>query len=173
MSDVVTIGDMVLSGVTSINDSGAWNAPEKRTEQGFQFSTYVRQEPVEVSLEAWVPVEKYRSLQSLRESGEPFPASVGQVSISRAKLEALDTSNEAKRDSHYQVSLTIKQITEAEIETAEISIETESGAMGSEAAGTESSLGQPEESDGGQVEDESGGIVDTLSGFRESLSGVL
>ncbi|RKS83323.1 hypothetical protein BDK61_2666 [Haloarcula quadrata] len=173
MSDVVTIGDIVLSGVTSIDDSGAWNAPEKRTEQGFQYSTYVRQEPVEVSLEAWVPVDEYRSLQSLRESGEPFPASVGQISISRAKLESLNTKNEAKRDSHYQVSITIKQITEAEIETTEISIETESGAMGSSAADTEPSLGQPEDNDGGQVEDESGGIVDSLSGFRESLSGVL
>ncbi|MDL0127063.1 phage baseplate protein [Halobacterium salinarum] len=171
---VVTIGDLVLP-TTTATDSGGWNSPSKRTEEGYDYDSYIRPEPVEVSLEAWVPVEDYNKLKSLRQSGEPFPASIGkQASFAKAKLESLDVANEQGQSSHYKVSLTIKEIREASIETAEISIETDDGSsMGSAASTTEPSTAQSEESDGGQTEDGTGGIVGTLAGIRQSLAGVL
>lgn len=171
---VVTVNDIVLS-VTTVTDSAGWNSPSKRTEEGYDYDSYIRPEPIEVSLEAWVPVEDHNQLKSLRQSGEPFDASIGrQTSFGKAKLESLDISDEQGQSSHYKVSLTIKELREASIETAEISIETDDGSsMGSAASTSEPSTAQPEETDGGQTEDETGGIVDTLSGFRKTLSGVL
>ncbi|MDL0133527.1 phage baseplate protein [Halobacterium salinarum] len=170
---VVTIDGLVLP-TTTATDSGGWNSPSKRTEEGYDYDSYIRPEPIEVSLEAWVPVEDYSKLKSLRQSGEPFSASIGkQASFEKAKLEALDIANEPSQSSHYKVSLTIRELREASIETAEISIETESGSsMGSAATTTEPSVAQSEESDGGQVEDETGGIAGALSGIRKSLSGI-
>jgi len=69
--------------------------------------------------------------------------------------------------------VTIEEVREATVETAEITVETEDGAsLGTAAGDTESSLAQPEDTDGGQTEEETGGIAGTLSGIRESLSGV-
>jgi len=171
---IVTIGDVVLSA-TDISDSGGWNSPSKRTEAGFEYDSFVRREPIEVSIEAWVPVEEYETLQDLRDSGEPFTTSIGQqASPSKAKLESLDVTNEQQTTSHHKVSVTIREVQEATIETAELSIETEEGAsLGTAAEDTEPSLAQPEDSDGGQTEDETGGVVGALAGVRKSLSGVL
>jgi hypothetical protein len=171
---VVTINDIAIAA-TSISDSGAWNSPSKRTEEGFEYDSYVRSEPIEVSVEGWVPVEDYRELKRLRDQGEPFAASIArQVSLSKAKLNALDVSNEQNQSSHYKVSITIKEMKEATVETAEISIETEDGSsLGTAAEDTERSLAQPEDTDGGETEEATGGIAGTLAGVRESLSDVL
>lgn len=168
----VTIGDVVIAA-TEISDGGGWNAPSKRTEEGFEYQSYVRAEPLEASIEGWIAVDDYRALENLRESGEPFPASVGKVSLKKAKLNSLDRTQQQGTSSHLKVSVTVSEIQEARIETAEISIETESGAsLGTAAADTEPSNAQPEDESGGQTEEETGGIVGALSGFRESLSGV-
>ena len=171
MSETVTIGDIVLSGVTNLSDSGGWQTSEKRVEKGFDFESYVDPEPIEESIEAWVKKEDIGEVRDLREQSQPFPASVGSLSIPRASLKSLDVTDE-RRPNHLKVSLTIKQITEAEVGSAEINIETESGSMGTAAAETEPSTAQPQDSDGGSVEDETGGIVGALSGVRESLAGV-
>ncbi|SEH61133.1 hypothetical protein SAMN05192561_11274 [Halopenitus malekzadehii] len=172
MPGTVTIGGIVLSA-TSVSDSGAWNSPSKRTEEGFEYSTYVRTQPLSASIEAWVPVEEYSKLQRLREGGKPFEASIGTVSVSKAKLDDLERQDEQDVSSHYKVSISITEVHEATVETAEISIETEGGAsLGTAAGETPSSTAQPENSDGGQTEEETGGIAGSLSGIRESLSGV-
>ena len=178
MPEIVTIGTIVFvgeSGVTNASEKGGWNAPEKRVETGYEYDSFVRPEPTEASIEAVVDESTYNELLRIRERGEPFPASVGQVNLSRAKLTNLSTDNDAQR-SHYTVTIDIREITEARIETAEVSIQTddeEGGALGSAAAGVEPSVAQSEDA-GGNAEDSSdGGIVNTLSSFREDLSGIL
>ncbi|QHS17930.1 hypothetical protein GWK26_12660 [haloarchaeon 3A1-DGR] len=169
----VTIDDVVLHA-TSVSNSGGWNTTSKQTEEGFEFTSYIRSEPIEASIEGWIPVEDYSTLQNLRDSAEPFPASIGELSIRRASLESLDISEEQGTSSHYKVSVTIKELRQASIETAEISIETESsGSMGTAAEDVEKSAAQPEGSNGGETEEETGGVAGTLAGIRESLSGVL
>lgn len=167
----VTIGDIVLSGVTSLNDTGAWQTAEKNVEQGFDFESYVAPEPLEQSIEAWVQKDDVGALRDLREQPEPFRASVGSVSFAKASLSSLDITDET-RPHQVKVSLTIKQVRQAAVESAEINIETESGSMGTPAAATEPSTAQAQDSDGGSVEEETGGVVGALNGIRESLSGV-
>ena len=173
---VVTVGDVVLTGATRVSEAAGWNAPEKRAETGFEYDSYVRAEPVEATIEAYVDDQQYRKLQSLREEGEPFPASIGPVNLTLAKLLNLDTENQASQLSHYTVTIEIREIQQAEIATAELSISTPSGDMGTAAAESEPSIAYPEDGDGGGGGGDDGGgggIVDSLSSFREDLSGFL
>lgn len=168
----VTIGDIVLTGVTDLSDTGGWQTAEKNVEQGFDFESYVAPEPIEETIEAWVKKEDVGDLRDLRDQAEPFKASVGSLSFARASLSSLDISDEG-RPTQLKANLTIKQIRQASVESAEINIETESGSMGTPAAETEPSTAQPQDSDGGSVEDETGGVVGALAGVRKSLAGVL
>lgn len=168
----VTVGDIVLDSVTNLSDTGGWQTAEKNVEQGFDFESYVSPEPIEESIEAWVKKEDVGDLRDLRDQAEPFKASVGSLSFARASLSSLEISDEG-RPTQLKASLTIKQIRQASVESAEINIETESGSMGTPAAETEPSTAQPQDSDGGSVEDETGGVVGALAGVRKSLAGVL
>lgn len=168
----VTIGDIVLTSVTDLSDTGGWQTAEKNVEQGFDFESYVAPEPIEESIEAWVKKEDVGDLRDLRDQAEPFKASVGSLSFARASLSSLEIRDEG-RPTQLKASLTIKQIRQASVESAEINIETESGSMGTPAAETEPSTAQPQDSDGGSVEDETGGVVGALAGVRKSLAGVL
>jgi len=168
----VTIGDIVLTGVTDLSDTGGWQTAEKNVEQGFDFESYVAPEPIEETIEAWVKKEDVGDLRDLRDQAEPFKASVGSLSFARASLSSLEISDEG-RPTQLKANLTIKQIRQASVESAEINIETESGSMGTPAAETEPSTAQPQDSDGGSVEDETGGVVGALAGVRKSLAGVL
>jgi len=168
----VTIGDIVLTGVTDLSDTGGWQTAEKNVEQGFDFESYVAPEPIEETIEAWVKKEDVGDLRDLRDQAEPFKASAGSLSFARASLSSLDITDEG-RPTQLKANLTIKQIRQASVESAEINIETESGSMGTPAAETEPSTAQPQDSDGGSVEDETGGVVGALAGVRKSLAGVL
>ena len=148
----VTIGDIVLDGVTDLSDTGGWQTAEKNVEQGFDFESYVAPEPIEESIEAWVKKEDVGDLRDLRDQAEPFKASVGSLSFARASLSSLEISDEG-RPTQLKANLTIKQIRQASVESAEINIETESGSMGTPAAETEPSTAQPQDSDGGSVEE--------------------
>lgn len=173
MSETVTIGDIVLNGATSVEDSGGWQTSEKRTEEGFDYQSRVRAEPLEASVEAWVAKDDLPELRELRQQREPVPASVGTVSISRVAVEDLSVQNEPAPTNKERVTLDIREQVEATVESAEINIETEAGSLGTAAEDTEPSTAQSEDNDGGAVEDETGGIVESLSNVRKGLATVL
>lgn len=173
MSETVTIGDIVLKGATSVEDSGGWQTAEKRTEEGYDYQTRVRAEPLEASIEAWVAKDDLPELRELRQQREPVPASVGTVSISRVAVEDLSVENEPSPTNKERVTVELREQVEATIESAEINIETEAGSLGTAAEETEPSTAQSEDNDGGAVEDETGGIVNSLASVREGLSNVL
>lgn len=172
MSGPVTVGDIVLSGATNLNDNAGWQTANKNVEQGFDFESYVASEPIEETIEAWVSREDVGDLRDLRDRSEPFKASIGAVSFAKASLQSLDITDDG-RPNQVEATVTIKEIRQASVESAEINIETESGSMGTPAAETEPSTAQPQDSDGGSVEDETGGVVGALAGVRKSLAGVL
>ena len=173
----LTIGDVVLdgnNGVTRVDESGGWNAPEQRTERGFEYSSYVRAEPISGTFEALVEDDTYRRLQRLREQTEPFRASIDHISLTRAKLETLDVEHQGG-ESHYRITVEIVEVHEAELETAELSLEGSDADQASSSGDAQPSFVQPEEdeSDTSDEVTDSGGIVGSLSSVREGLSGVL
>lgn len=182
---VVTIEDIVLdgiptsdidvAGVTRVEDSGAWDAPDQRVEQGFDYSSHNQREPITATFEAQVTPEQRATLTELREGTEPFAASIDQLALNAAKLTRLDTNREANRQSHYQLTIEIEEVREASLETAELSIDSGSGDLSSSSENADASYQQPEDDDTGTSDEVSddGGIVGALSSVREGLSGVL
>jgi len=170
---VVTVDDIVLD-VVNVSETGGWDAPQKHADTGFAYDSYVGQEPLSATVEAWVDDSTRRELESLRESSEPFPASVDHVAFSKAKLENLDISSEGGVESHYKATLELGEIREAELDDTEIWLDTPSGEMGSSAESTNPSIAYPEDDDSGTTDDTSNesGIVVSLSSFRQDLSEV-
>jgi hypothetical protein len=175
--DRVTIDDIELSGVTRVEGSGGWNAPSKRTEEGFEYDSYVDTEPLSASIEAWVDDSELRELKRLRESTEPFPASVDHVSLDLAKIEDLSVEREGRIKSHRKVNLELAEVREARIGTTEISISTPSGDMGTAASDTSPSVAYSEDDESGEggPGDEttnSNGVAEFLGDVQDGLAGL-
>ena len=170
----VTIDDIVLD-VFRVTERGGWDAPEKRADTGFAYDSYVGQEPLEATVEAWVDEQTRQELESLRESSEPFPASVDHVNFQRAKLDDLEIESEGGIKSHYRASIEIGEIVEAELDDADLWLDTPAGEMGSAAASTSPSIAYPQDDDSDTTEESTNesGIVSSLRDVREGLSGVL
>ena len=173
---VVTLDDIVLD-VVRVTSVQGWNAAENRADTGFQYDSYVSDEPVEATLEAWVTESTRRELESLANSSEPFPASIDHVVLSRAKLDSggLEIDREGSIKSHYRATINISEIQEAEIDDEEIWLDTPAGEMGTSSSDTSRSIAYPQDDDTGtsdEASDESG-IVQSLRSVREGLSGVL
>lgn len=172
--DRVTIGDVVLSGVTRVEGGGGWNAPSKTTEEGFSYDSYVDTEPLSASIEAWVDAAELRRLKALRDSTEPFPASIDHVSLALAKLEDLSVEREGRIKSHRKVNLELAEVREAAVGTAEVSIDTPSGSMGTAASETSPSVAYPEDDDSGTTDEttNSNGVASFLGDVRDGLAGI-
>ncbi|WP_297884505.1 hypothetical protein [uncultured Halorubrum sp.] len=173
-ADVVTVGDIVLAGVTRVDGSGGWNAPSKTTEEGFEYDSYVDTEPLSASIEAWVDDSELRELKRLRESTEPFPASVDHVSLDLAKLEDLSVEGEGNIRSHRKVTIELAEVREATVGTTEISISTPSGDMGTAANDSSPSVAQPQDDDSGTTDEttNSNGIAEFLGDVQDGLAGL-
>lgn len=171
----VTLADVVLSGVTRVEGSGGWNAPSKRTEAGYEYDSYVKSEPLEAQIEAWVNDDELRQLQGLRESSDPIPASVDNAALDLAKLDDLQVTREGRINSHQKVIVRISEVRQARLGATEISISTPSGDMGTAASESSSSVTYPEDDDSGTADETTNGngIVETLSNVREDLAEVL
>lgn len=172
----VTLGGIVLD-VVRVNSVTGWNAAEHRTDTGFQYDSYVSDEPIEAVIDAWVDAETRRELEDLADSHEPFSASVGHVVLERAKLESggLEIERQGSINSHYQVTITISELQEAEVADEEIWLETGSGEMGTKASEITRSIAYPQDDDSDTADDstDENGIVQSLRGVREGLSRVL
>jgi hypothetical protein len=172
--DRVTIGDVVLSGVTRVEGGGGWNAPSKTAEKGFSYDSYVDTEPLSASIEAWVDDAELRRLKALRESTDPFPASVDHVSLDLAKLEDLSVEREGGINSHRKVNLELAEVREAAVGTAEVSIDTPSGSMGTAASDTPSSVAYSQDDESGTTDEttNSNGVAEFLSDVQDGLAGL-
>jgi len=171
----VTIDNIVLSGVTRVEGRGGWNAPSKRTDEGYEYDSYVESDPLETQIEAWVDDVELQQLQRLRESSDPFPASVDHVSVPLAKLEDLSVESQGRRKSHRKATIQLGEIRQATVGTTEISISTPAGDMGTSAEDISPSIAQSQDDDTGNTDETTNdnGIASFLSDVREGLAGVL
>lgn len=170
----VTIGDMVIRGATSASEQGGWNAPSKKVEQGFPFTTFSQQQPKEIQLTAWVSKDEYKQLESLRRGTEPFTATVGDFSLPRAKLSSLEVQSTGDTKSHYEVTFSLSQVRQAQLEDAEINFQTPNGEAHSETPDSPTIGGTTEEEDGDvtdEATDDTG--TGTIEGILNSFGGIL
>jgi len=120
-----------------------------------------------VTVEAWVTDEELSQLEDLRQSSEPFSASVGAIGVPEAKLDDLVVDREGNRPNHYEVVITVIEVQFAELETAEVTFEAPGGSLSSSADSTSTSTAGSNPSDDDPAG--SGGIVDSLRDTANSL----
>lgn len=170
----VTIDDDLVLDAVSTSDAGGWDAPSKKTDENFSFDSYAGDEPIELTIEAWVSSDEYDDLEQYRSRTQPFPASVGHLTLSKAKLDNLEATNEPVPEEHVRVSITLSEVQQATDETAEVSFDIggdQSHASSSE--DTNASNSQTSDEDGGDIEDETGGIAESISDVTDSIAGAV
>lgn len=180
MTETVSIEGIVIdeNDVLSIEDRGGWNAPSKRSERGFEYDSYIDAEPVEVTIEALVERERYEELSEIRNQSTPIDgASIGQVVLQRAKLDALETVNESIPENLVRVSIQLSEIQEAKTETATVQLDLDNE-QATAAEDTDPS-GEQTDSDAGEDDadaDEQGfldGIAESIDDITEKIAGTL
>ncbi|QLG30182.1 hypothetical protein HUG10_21580 (plasmid) [Halorarum halophilum] len=127
----IKIGPTYLDGVVGVSERGGMNAPTKRTEVGYSYTSKVRAEPVSVSIEAYVEPTTYGQLTDLRDADRPVPVTVGFVSLGASKVDDIRVEQTATRTSHYKVTIDVTQVHEAKSGTATLVIDASSGDSGS------------------------------------------
>lgn len=176
----ITIGSITLEAVTEATDRGGVNAPQKKTEQGFDWDSYVDSKNVTIDVTAWVPKNKYHSLTALRDETQPVAASVDKAVLKQAVVEDLEVTNTSENKSHYQVSFAIREVKSATSDTTTLTVSTGNGQASSSASTERPSFVQSEGDDSGageEVQNNSGGggnfVDDVIGGAADAIGGLL
>lgn len=130
-----TVGPVEFEGVYNVVDRGGWQSPEQKVDRDFDWQSYKQRDPVEVSFSAKLKKDKLESLRGVREEDEPIGVSVGLISLEKAAISDLEVTQQARMRSHVEVSVTVKEIFTADVETTEIVIETPSGTQSGDGGG--------------------------------------
>lgn len=149
----MVIGDVQIDGVVRVTEQGGMNAPEKKTEEGFSYSSQVRADALESTIEAWVTPEEYGQLAELRDADEPFTTNVGEVYLGKAKLEDLEVNQEASYISHYNINIRVKEVQTASTGEASLSVDSSDGSMSSDSSLEDPTLVRSQEEDTGEDDD--------------------
>lgn len=121
------IGTVMVPGIYDYTESGGQNAPTKRTESGFEFTSYVNAEPLEASFSAYVTPETLEALRALRGRGEPFPVYVRSTRIGQCTLDGLTVYESGDTPGVLDVAIDIREIQQATLGETEIQITTATG----------------------------------------------
>ena len=124
----ITIGGARFPGVTEAEQSGGVNAPTKRTEEGYDYTTRVNREARTASFSGWVKAAGLAALRNLRREKEPFAVAAGHVVMQRAVLEDLqETASQDAQAGAFDVTVEVKEAFQAEAGTSEIKAYASSG----------------------------------------------
>lgn len=180
-----SIGPVDIEGVYEVEDEGGWNSPEQTVDRGFDFQSYTRRDPIVVRAEMVVAKEDIEAIRELRENNEPFGVSIGSVELPEATLEDIRVSETAEMRSHVRVSVTLREIFTAELETTELVLDVPDGtASGGESevrisdnSGDDSNATAPADDDEDDDEDEeeetdddNGGLLSSATSMMSSVS---
>jgi len=117
----ITIGGASLRGTTEAEQSGGVNAPTKRTEEGYDYTTRVNREARKASFSGWVLGAELAGLRSLRDKKEPFAVAAGHVVMQRAVLDDLtSTAPKDAKGGAYEVEVDVREVFQAQAGTSNI-----------------------------------------------------
>lgn len=132
----MNIGGVQLVGVVRASERGGQHAPEKRVEKGFDYSTYVRPELVAATVEARVDPSELSSLKRLRSRKQPFPVTVGTVSLGKCKLEDLSAEMTGEHPTAPTATIKIRQVFVGTTGSAALSVSVNDGKKSQSSAST-------------------------------------
>ena len=160
-----TIGPYAFD-VVEVENDGGWMSPTYTTDRGFEWSTHAGREPLEVTVEAWVPKARLSDVQALREETEPVSASVGHVYIDAARIESIETEDDGTAAGRVFVEFELAEVDRGRLEETPGTFETTGMEMHAAARRKFRSYAEPtsisdtgassplEEATGGSIQDE-------------------
>lgn len=131
------VGPVTVPGVYEYREAGGQNAPTHRTEEGYEFTTRVDAEPVEIYLSAWVRPETLQALRNLRNRSEPYPASFKSMRLPTCTLEGLDVHEQGETAGAIRVDISIREIQQGRTEKTQLVVLTQTGGKSTNPSGYE------------------------------------
>ncbi|PSP87437.1 hypothetical protein BRC90_10810 [Halobacteriales archaeon QS_4_69_34] len=125
VGETMIIGDVELEGVTMAEQSGGQNAPTKKTEKGYDYTSSTGRESLQATFEVTLNPVKLTRLAALRNEQEPIMVSIGIVSFPKATIDDIRIRDEAEIKSHYDVQIDVREVREALTGAATLQVETE------------------------------------------------
>ena len=117
----ITIGGAQLPGTVELDETGGVNAPTKRTEEGYDYTTRVNREAREATISGWANSGEISGLKRLRAEKEPFAVSAGIVLLQRATLEDLRTTRpQDTKSGAVKVEVTVREAFQAQAGTSTV-----------------------------------------------------
>lgn len=106
----VTIDNVQLDGVIEVIESGGMNTISKRTERGFEFSSYINEEPVEAEVECFIETGQYNTITGLRDTEEPVVCSLGDLVLTTAVIDDVEIIQESEIKSHHRANIQVREV---------------------------------------------------------------
>ena len=117
----IIIGGAQLPGTVELDETGGVNAPTKRTEEGYDYTTRVNREAREATITGWANSGEIAGLKRLRAEKEPFAVSAGIVLLQRAVLEDLRTTRpQDTKSGAVKVEVTVREAFQAQSGTSNV-----------------------------------------------------
>ena len=123
----MVVGGVQLDGVRSVSEKGGQIAPERKTEKGFPYASYIGPEAREVTAEVTLHPPNRRALSQLRTKKEPFPVLLAFARIEKCKLVDLTVNQEHSIKSHYTATIKVKQVKEVLTGSADLVVDNRDG----------------------------------------------
>jgi len=140
------VGPVILENAIKVNESGGINAPSKRTEEGFDWTTKVHAERRTAEFEAWAELDDVTSITSLRDSSEPISVAFDFVTMGKCKIDDLNIDHEAAHPEHVYVRISVSEVYTPSTETAILRVSSSDGSVRSSGPElSDPSLARPEE----------------------------
>lgn len=127
----VTVGGSQLPGTVEVEQTGGVNAPTKRTEEGYDYTTRVNRAAREATITGWVNADTLTGLKRLRSEKEPFAVVAGVVVLQRATLDDLTERQSGEYKSGVvEVEISIREAFQAQAGTSNVRAFASSGNKG-------------------------------------------
>jgi len=110
---IANVGGVEVKGHTSDSQSGGVNAPEHKTERGYEWRTRSGAEAQEATIDGWVNPRELHALVQLRKRKVPFRFLSTIAALPKATLEDLEVTNEGSSGG-VEVSIKVVEVQQAQ-----------------------------------------------------------
>lgn len=180
-----SIAGIPIRGIYRTRTTGGEQAPTKRTEEGYTYTTRVAAEPRRIVVEASITRTALAELQSIRHQGEPFRVAIKGLTLTQCKLVDLKEVEEGQTPNIIDVSITIEEIQRAQTGTTTLRVRGTTGKKSppanpdtSDSSEQNPHIAQSEDAQSAEEPQEGedsgffGGLLDNfLEGFGEGFGG--
>ena len=111
------IGGVNLEGTVELQEQGGQQAPEKKTDEGYTWTTRVGAEPLVVTVTAYTDSADYAALASLRAERSPIRFESAGASIDTAVIDDLRPTVTGSEPDTYNTTITVRQVQQGSLVT--------------------------------------------------------